>query len=975
MKVFLNKAPRSIALVSDDYALILRDITTLSTETDTFGNRHHHHHLHHHNEGEYKDKDFQPRCIIEFVPASILNLDAYKEITSPSSLCFGFLGLMFNKGYIFLGLITNQREVGSVRPSEIVNKITGVEFLCLTSDEYDVTSGFSNDILLLSKLPDDKQHIHPCHSMRKILSGGGFYYSGQFDITASLQIRGIEQNGFQLLYNDTDGKFMWNSYMNQELIEFRSRLLPNECKIFDKGGFLTTIIRGFVKTVNTFVGDEEALLTIIAKQSSKRSGKLFGPWGIDDEGYVANFMELESILYTGKYCFSYTQIRGNVPVFWQLQNLITSTKIEFTRSSEATMLAFKRHFEKLILQYRDIHIVKLLNKKGNQSDLNAQYSKILLKSKLLETHQVSFNDFDFSTDSLKHDFSAISKAIYMLEDEILNYGSFCYDVTKNEEVGRQLGVFLVNSFDSLDKATAIQRIINKEALQLSLRAVGIEGEANDLWAKHDYVWNEAGSFLTKLTTSSISTKSNQINKSGGFIGAMAGISKKYITPSEFAQTKEHALNKLLGRLETQKEVKLHDPIHDFISTELQKNLPLYSSQRDISIFCGTFNINGVLYQDDISPWLFPEDSQFKSPPDIVAIGFEEIVELTAGKMLETDKTNRLFWEKKLRKLLNTKDSYNLIWAGQLGGIALFLFSKSCETDYISNVEGSIRKTGLGGYASNKGAVLLSFLYASTKFCIVVSHLAAGLNNVDERHQDYKTIAKNIRFRKNKTIKDHDIIIWMGDFNFRIALPNEVVRDLVSRKEYSTLFDNDQLNNQMAAGESFPYFDEMEITFAPTYKFDNGTTTYDTSEKQRVPAWTDRILSLDRKNILRQVSYNSCPSIIFSDHRPVYGEFFAKVTIEDEKKRHQLALELYDQRKMEIGDVNELITSQYINELVLTHGLPPPSSDKNKWWINGQPVKVSFPDWKPGMVPNPEIPLNPFDEESKSTTETEFIKVQ
>lgn len=51
---------------------------------------------------------------------------------------------------------------------------------------------------------------------------------------------------------------------------------------------------------------------------------------------------------------------------------------------------------------------------------------------------------------------------------------------------------------------------------------------------------------------------------------------------------------------------------------------------------------------------------------------------------------------------------------------------------------------------------------------------------------------------------------------------------------------EQCRREMFAGRVFRYIREAPITFHPTYKFDKHTSTYDTSEKQRVPAWTDRI---------------------------------------------------------------------------------------------------------------------------------------
>eukprot|EP00600_Ochromonadales_sp_CCMP1393_P018200 CAMPEP_0175020118 /NCGR_PEP_ID=MMETSP0005-20121125/13948_1 /TAXON_ID=420556 /ORGANISM="Ochromonas sp., Strain CCMP1393" /LENGTH=369 /DNA_ID=CAMNT_0016277953 /DNA_START=57 /DNA_END=1167 /DNA_ORIENTATION=+ len=74
----------------------------------------------------------------------------------------------------------------------------------------------------------------------------------------------------------------------------------------------------------------------------------------------------------------------------------------------------------------------------------------------------------------------------------------------------------------------------------------------------------------------------------------------------------------------------------------------------------------------------------------------------------------------------------------------------------------------------------------------------------------------------------------------------VREDLSSvREEVQQLLDyllqHDQLHRQRGAGEVFDGFMEGSIEFPPSFKYDKHSDVFDSSAKQRWPAWTDRIL--------------------------------------------------------------------------------------------------------------------------------------
>ncbi|KAK6457252.1 inositol-1,4,5-triphosphate 5-phosphatase [Scheffersomyces xylosifermentans] len=1056
MRLYLNERPRTFIVTSTSHALIIRHPSPKYRSSS--GSHLHIHHHHHHRDANGAASDLNTannagsglsnKVLVEFVKKDDLDLSRFKDITPSKTRSnkqiLGFLGLLNMKSNIYIGFITSEETVASPTVREKVNRITAVDFYCLNNDEYDhlinksvddepdyfsnpQQTPLSSQQSQLAQERDKLRNEYPATSVRKLLSSGSFYYSRNFDVCSNIQERGNpdEKNPkFQLVADSPYFKrFMWNSFMNSELIEFRNRLTLDEQQSFDTSGFLVTMIRGYAKTVNVVINKEDALMTLISKQSCIKNGPLFGEWGCDDNGAVSNFVETEVIIYTQKYCLAYVMVRGNAPIYWELENHFSkknilptnknSKKVVYPRSFEASQHAFTRHFDRLANQYGEIHILSALSRDASsyKGDLNATFeSHIEFFNNNRERNQESSEQKDMEiTDKGNHlshpnykleythvpiTVSLMKKLGYsaqnphdivaLLVDSIVDYGALLYDSSKKTFIGKQLGVFRMNSFDSLNKANYISKIISQEVIELAFRDIGIALDI-EVFIKHAKLWSENEDVLSKLTLNFISnsTKLQTSSATSTKSSVKSHLTKKYLSGVVDTKPNVSAMLKLLGRLQDQVSISLHNPIHDYVAKELSKRTKEYSSYKDISVFASTFNVNGTFYDGDLREWLFPTPKYtIEKSYDLVFIGFQEIVELNASQMVNTDVGNKIQWERKIKKTLDDHNpegiKYFSLWSGQIGGMALLLFVREEEINNISNVEGSFKKTGLGGMSANKGGVAVSFNYSNTDICFVTSHFAAGLSNIEERHHNYKTLIKGMLFSKNRKIRNHDAVIWSGDFNYRIGLPIESVKSLVEKQHYSKLFEFDQLNTQMANGESFPFFDEMEIKFAPTYKFDNGTKTYDTSEKQRIPAWTDRILNLSRNKIIKQSFYDCADDVIFSDHRPVFALFNIKVHIVNQAVKKNLSNELYENYRKNYGDINDIFgTNSNIWKLFEEEKvLPPPSSEIQKWWLEGgKAAKVYIPELNNEKVNdgdiniiNPRYPVNPFEE----TEEPEFL---
>jgi len=118
-----------------------------------------------------------------------------------------------------------------------------------------------------------------------------------------------------------------------------------------------------------------------------------------------------------------------------------------------------------------------------------------------------------------------------------------------------------------------------------------------------------------------------------------------------------------------------------------------------------------------------------------------------------------------------------------------------------------------------------------------------------------------------TLFDHTNFIWMGDLNYRIDLKRDDIVKAIKEENWKLLRSGDQLVQQIAQDKVFQGFVEGDLAFRPTYKFDAGTDTYDSSRKMRLPAFCDRVLWRAQSQI-KCLSYRSHMELMVSDHKPV-----------------------------------------------------------------------------------------------------------
>ncbi|KAJ2000186.1 Inositol-1,4,5-trisphosphate 5-phosphatase 1 [Coemansia thaxteri] len=862
--------------------------------------------------------------------------------------CVGVLDYQ-NDTYIFLATrcqpVCNLTELNAGAENRPVFRMTQAVSLSLTDPMFDVHAC----LRACGRMPDDLMQgeidvygiSNPCTPMMTFLESGAFFFSPEFDITRTIQsqrMRAIASDEPSVY--DPDPKFQWNNSMLQVFTDYRMHMCSTAKRWeLDNAGYALTLIQGVVDSFyadaqtrrGAAPGDAALAVYLISRSSSMRSGMRFLTRGVDDDGGVANEVETEVIVVTRSLTLSHVQIRGSIPVFWTQEGLqLGSHRLRITRSVKATLPATQRHFADLLCRYKRVNVVNLLKQHsaptsngGFESGDSAhaehgpgaseahlgQFYETIVEAMGLPAALTSYTAFDYHYEVRGGNFDRVQTLIRHIGSMLTSHQYYLADNESDSILALQRGVQRTNCLDCLDRTNVVQSVISRAMLSEFLRQNGIASEsALDAAIEGiGQLWRTNGNAISRAYAGTGALKSD-VTASGksGWAGFFSDASKSLsrLMQNNFQDKgKQSVIDTLLGSGDSglvSRPVLLYDPYEREIAADLGRELLKISRKDSIHVMLCTYNLHGNAYRGEpLGSWMaMPCNVR----PDFVAIGFQEVVNLDVQSVIAADTTNRRTWEQVLTAELNSQyrkafgthvcGEYALVSSEQLVGVALLFFAHDTVFPRIHNVQMVKHKTGLSGMAGNKGCVAMHLMLDDTSICIVAAHLSSGTTNVAERNSDFHSIRNGTRFRRGMLIDEHDYVFWLGDLNYRIDLPNDQARMLIAERQLKSLLIYDQLSMQVASGKVFRGYSEAEIHFSPTYKYDDGTSNYDTSEKMRVPSWTDRILYSG--NNVRALAYY-CDEICLSDHKPVLAMIEFDVVSVDKTLKRQILRKLYARR--------------------------------------------------------------------------------
>ncbi|RWW80465.1 hypothetical protein BHE74_00011185 [Ensete ventricosum] len=283
-------------------------------------------------------------------------------------------------------------------------------------------------------------------------------------------------------------------------------------------------------------------------------------------------------------------------------------------------------------------------------------------------------------------------------------------------------------------------------------------------------------------------------------------------------------------------------VHEGIKTVDIEKVCEFSTSSVTCVCIVTWNMNGKASSGDMAE-LIGWHRRF----DILAVGLQEVPKHDVGVQLQAA----------------LAETHCLLAAATMQSLQLFVFGPKNSEPYAkgesTQKEGAATRTllaasadkisstmaetrvdkhavrGCGGLVGRKkGAVGVHIEFNGIRMVFVSCHLSAHARNVEERNSQCRHISHSLFSGDGNPWRRHcHVTVWMGDLNYRLqGISTHPARSLIRKNLHNLLTSKDQLLREAERGEVFDGYCEGSLSFKPTYKYNVGSSNYDTSYKVR-----------------------------------------------------------------------------------------------------------------------------------------------
>jgi hypothetical protein len=281
--------------------------------------------------------------------------------------------------------------------------------------------------------------------------------------------------------------------------------------------FVLPLMQGFVAQT-TFSGtvttptetdepaQENLILTLISRRSTRRAGLRYLRRGVDDQGHTANSVETEQLLSTPSWdhVFSYLQLRGSIPLFFSQSPYSFRPRPQLLLSDESNLAAMRLHFKHVRSRYGDdIHIVNLVEKHPPESIVGDKYRDyISLLNSSAEASPIGWTWFDFHKECRGMRFENVSRLFTEISTTLqrISYTEW----TSGSTVQQQKGVLRTNCMDCLDRTNVVQSGSARIALESQLSSLGVSIQNSEEW--FNTIWADNGDAISQQYASTAALK-------------------------------------------------------------------------------------------------------------------------------------------------------------------------------------------------------------------------------------------------------------------------------------------------------------------------------------------------------------------------------------------------------------------------------------------------------------------------------------